>query len=387
MRLTGLAMSLLLCAQAMGAGAAPATIDVRNFGAVPDDGRDDAAAIQAAIDAARDGQTVVFPPGLFLVGRTLDPRGGERTLQGTTELCWQAERVVAESQTILKAAGEHFLFHFTGADLSMRNLTFDGRALFCDRPGGVMVKNLLIDNCWFHLEVTGERTNSIEFTTGLANTRIANCVFDPIHGDNGIYGYNWDNLVIANNHFLNGNEGIHLIAHWNPSTDLLIEQNYFAGLHRMAVEIQGGGINTVVQDNYYEKPVMSEQSKDNTDTFAYSIISDRSKGTRVRRNTSIAPERPDGIGVRIIFELGGEDVICEDNYSVDGNHVAILNTSKGGKIINNRFGGYLEPASAFSGRAINATVRNNHPTVRLTWDPNRGKPGPNKRLPTDKPAK
>jgi hypothetical protein len=374
------AAGLLSITQA--AATAPAGVDVRSFGAIPNDGKDDSAAIQRAIDAAGNGATIVFPAGRFNIARTLDPRG-MRTFAGTTKLAWRGDEVVPESQTILSADDDHFLFYFSsGRDLTFRNLTFNGRAIVADRPNNGLVQGLVIDYCWFYLDVTGDRTDAIQFTTGLADSRITNCVFKPIKGDNAIYGYNWSNLTIANNHFLDGNEGIHLIAHDDASKNLLIEQNYFAGLHRMGVEIQGGGINTVVQDNFYEKPVMTSKLDDNNDTFAFSIISDRSRGTRVRRNTSIAPERPDGVGVRIIFELGGEDVVCEDNYSVDGNHVAILNTSRNGKIINNRFRGFREAASSFGGRAPNAVVQNNGPAVNLTWDINRGKPGPGKRVAT-----
>jgi hypothetical protein len=365
---------------------APVGADVRAFGAIPDDGIDDTTAIQTAINAAGNGATILFPPGRFNITRTLDPRG-QRKFQGATRLVWKGDTIVPENQTILSADGDHFLFYFSeGKDVAFQNLTFNGRAIFADRPNNGWVQGLTIDNCWFYLDVKGDRTNAVEFTTGLADSRITNSVFSPIRGDNGVYGYNWSNVVIANNHFLDGNEGIHLIAHDDASKNLLIEQNYFSGLRRMGVEIQGGGNNTVVQDNYYEKPVMTRKTDDNNDTFAYSIISDRSKGTRVRRNTSIAPERPDGIGVRIIFELGGDDVVCEDNYSVDGNHVAILNTSRNGKIVNNRFGGFREAASAYGGRAHNAVVQNNGPRVSLTWNINRGKPGPNKRLPTTRPA-
>lgn len=376
--LLSLALLPLAPAGLLAQATAPATLDVRDYGAIPDDDRDDSGAIQAAIDAARNRETITFPPGVFLVGRSLDPRGFHRTLQGATKLRWDGDRVVADAQTILKSTGEHFLFHFVGEHASFRNLTFHGRAFFCARTDGSMVNGLVIDNCWFHLDVTGQKTNAIEFTTGLAHSRITNCVFDPIKGDNGIYGYNWKKLTIASNHFLNGNEGIHVIAHWDPSSDLLVEQNYFAGLHRMAIEIQGGGVNTIVQDNFYEKPDLSEEFGRNHDTFAYSIVSDRSQNTRVRRNTSLAPQRPDGVGVRIIFELGGQGVVCHDNYSVAGNHVIAANGSNAtGMAYGNRISGYREGPRNSNGAALK--FNNNGPDVKLSWDINRGKPGPNKR--------
>lgn len=41
------------------------TVDVRSYGAVPDDGRDDTAAIQAALNALAPGQWLVFPAGRY----------------------------------------------------------------------------------------------------------------------------------------------------------------------------------------------------------------------------------------------------------------------------------------------------------------------------------
>lgn len=354
-------------------------------GATPDDDRDDTFAIQQAINRSKLGETIVFPTGIFLVGDSIDPRGQGRIFKGTTILEWDGEQVVAKTPTILRATGEKPVFSFHGEDLAFANLSFEGRAFFCDRPNNAMVKGVVFDNCWFSHKGMKGHGNSIEFTTGLSASRISHCVFDPISGDNGIYGYNWDNLVISNNHFKNGNEGIHLIAHHDPSKDLLIEQNYFSGLHRMAVEIQGGGVNTVVQDNYYERPVMTARAEENGDTFAYSIVSDRSKGTIVRRNTSIAPQRPDGIGVRIIFELGGRDVVCEENLSIGGNHVIAGNGGGAtGVAKNNRISGFREGPRNSNGATIE--YQNNDYNVALPWDINRGKPGPNKRIPTTRPA-
>jgi len=358
----------------------PVAVDVRQYGAIPDDGKDDAGAIQNAIDAMAPYQTLVFPAGVFELSKTLDPRGGGRSFRGATTLKWVGELITAQTSTVLRSPAGEFAFYLQGSNVTFSNITFNGRAIFADRPNNQMNAGLIIDNCWFILDVTGERQDAIEFTTGLENSRITNCVFDPIKGDNAIYGYNWNNLLIANNQFFNGNEAIHLVAHADASKDLLIEQNYFAGISRMAAEIQGGGINTVVQDNYYEKPQLSSILANNDGTFAYSIISDRSRGTRVRRNVSIAPQRPDGIGVRIIFELGGFDFACENNFSDGGNHVVAVNGAKATGIVrNNQLMNYLEGPR--NSNQAKATFVNNGSAVKLPIDLlKRGKPGPNRRF-------
>src|ERR1700733_10093998 len=100
----------------------PAVIDVRDYGAVPDDGKDDTFAIQSAIEAARNGQIVRFPPGVFEISRPINPRGSGRTIQGATQLIWQGDHIVAQSETILKARTSKPIFYFRGVNLTLRNL-------------------------------------------------------------------------------------------------------------------------------------------------------------------------------------------------------------------------------------------------------------------------
>src|SRR5437879_4526978 len=53
-----------------------ATLDVTAFGAVANDGQNDAAAIAAAIRAANSGDTVFLPAGTFDVAQTLAGKSG-----------------------------------------------------------------------------------------------------------------------------------------------------------------------------------------------------------------------------------------------------------------------------------------------------------------------
>ncbi len=71
-------------------------VDVRAYGATPDDDSDDTAAIQAALDAFPNGNRIIYlPPGVFLVSGTL------RWASGATA-------ADAQKRTILQGAGEEF---------------------------------------------------------------------------------------------------------------------------------------------------------------------------------------------------------------------------------------------------------------------------------------
>src|SRR5688500_11369502 len=51
-------------------------VNVADFGAKPNDGADDKGAIQAAINAAKPGDTVVFNAGTFNLGSQVALKGG-----------------------------------------------------------------------------------------------------------------------------------------------------------------------------------------------------------------------------------------------------------------------------------------------------------------------
>jgi hypothetical protein len=325
--------------------------------------------IQQKLNEASYGERCELADGTYGVSSPIIMPAGRRIV-GT-----RAARIVGANASVM-------MFKVHADDVVFDGVTLVGKAIFCDKPGGIMVGQLVVNSCRFEVRAAGEHWNGITFTTGLRNSRITNNTFDPINGDNGIYGYNWDNLVIANNEFYNGNEGIHLIAHWDPSPNLLIEQNYFSGLRRMGIEIQGGGRNTIVQDNHDEKPAMTARFEDNLSTFAYSIIADRSVGTRIRRNTAICPERPDGTGVRIVFEVGGDDCLVEENYVVGGNHVLAANDGTGTTSVlarRNKWEGFrIGP----SGRGLTLAGGDdaNGPQAPLSWSIMRGRPRPNQRF-------
>jgi len=71
---------------ALSAPGVAAIRDVINFGATPNDATDDTAAIQKALDAAAEGDTVSLPTGTFLVNRTLRVKSGVNVQGAATDL-------------------------------------------------------------------------------------------------------------------------------------------------------------------------------------------------------------------------------------------------------------------------------------------------------------
>ncbi|HMB96279.1 MAG TPA: glycosyl hydrolase family 28-related protein [Tepidisphaeraceae bacterium] len=333
------------------------TVDVTSFGAKPNDGGDDKAAIQAAINASQPGDTILFPAGTYNFSDQVFLKGN-RTYQG------------AGDSTVLQGDPARDIFHIQESGVTIQNFKFIGQPIIID---GGTISNVVINNNTLQVTATGPNDNGITFTTLLTNSSITNNTFSPINGFAGIYGYFWNNVTIANNEFINGEQGMHFDNLDNNGQNLLIEQNYFSGLHRMGVEYQGGGHNLVLQDNYYENPNLSSNQADNGDTSAFSIVADQSTGTIARRNTIIAPQRPDGIGVRIDFETGGDGSQLYDNYVIGGSYFD-ANTDGNGTTSITTTNNHVENVlyQTLIGRGI--TASNNGPGVQVTWDINRGKP-------------
>jgi hypothetical protein len=339
-------------------------VNIMDFGAQNDGSQDDSPALNAAMNAAQPGDTIFFPHGTYQFNSTVMLKG---------DISY-----VGDNKTYLQGDPSMHIFHISQDNIDIENFTFVGNPIFIDKPDLTMVQNLTINGNAFQTTATGENNNAITFTTGLRDSMITNNSFGPINADNGVYGYNWDNLTIANNEFLNGNEGIHVTDFGNQSQNLTIEQNYFSGLHRMGIELQGGGNHSVVQDNYYENAVMTSDVNQNLSTFAYSIIADQSENNIVRRNTAVDTDRPDGTGVRVGIEIGGTNTLVTDNYIVGTDNVLESNDGNGPSSVlaqNNRWGGYLNGPYG-----INLTLIHDGPNVDLSWDPGRGRPGPYKEL-------
>src|SRR6266705_4765629 len=99
---------------------AAAVIDVRTYGAFPDDSGDDSVAIQRAIDNAPDNSTIYFPRGTYLVAAVKINNRTGLTLSGD-----------GSTLTILKRPGScPNIFESTGStDMLVTKLGFDANGV------------------------------------------------------------------------------------------------------------------------------------------------------------------------------------------------------------------------------------------------------------------
>lgn len=333
-----------------------ATVNVADFGARPNDGANDLAAVKAAINASKPGDTVLFSGGTFDFSDEFTV-ASDRTYQG------------ANGATLKGRGAKGQLIQLHGNNVKFTGLTFEGGGVFVDSAAGGMNQNITFDFNTFKLNTSGEHPSGITFTSGLANSKITNNYFTGYNAGFGIYGYNYNGLTIANNEFINIRAGMHIDAFGN-SGNLLVEQNYISGAMGMGMEFQSSATNLTFQDNWYENPNLSTNFSTNNNSMAYSLILDKSSNINIRRNVVIAPQRPDGVGTRIGFEVGGDNTLVEDNYVNGVNHVLAMNDGVGSASVNvrnNKFMNYLQGWSN-SFPASNRTWQNvnNGPNTRLS---------------------
>ncbi len=176
--------------------AKPATVlDVRRFGAIPDDGLDDTTAIQAALDALAPGQWLVFPAGTYHHGKRLVVRtpgavlwSEGATLHATNPL----------DQAVMLAANGASIYHFTLSAVTGSRLhaPWQSRIAVFDR----------VDRPT-HLRGNVIRGNRI-IAAGAPGTATANSASSA-----GIFVFRADGFLVAGNEVRRSlSDGIHVTA-------------------------------------------------------------------------------------------------------------------------------------------------------------------------------
>lgn len=260
-----------------------------------------------------------------------------------------------------------YAFKITFNNSLVQGIRFDGGGVFYEGQGGVNTGANLTD-CVFNLNVPGGHPKrcAITLSTWMKDFRIERNYLTGFIGSFGIYGdHGYTNGVIANNELVNIGGGMHLQG-GGATDNLLIEQNYLRGIRAQAIECQGGGTRLVIQDNWVERPAYQDGlGNSNNDSYSYSVPWAETINAVIRRNISIVPPYTSTNYIRIIYEIGGRNVLMEDNYSDGGNHVIAGNGANGNGIArNNLIKNYREGPRNSNG---NTTVyQNNGPTVALS---------------------
>lgn len=156
-------------------------VDVRSFGALPDDGRDDTAAIQAALDSLPPGGWLLFPPGVYEHGARLTVRrpGAVLWSEGAT-----LHATNAADQAVLLAADGASIYNFTLTAVTAARL---------DAPWQARIAVFDRDDRSTHLRGNVIRGNRV-IAGGAPGTPAANSASSA-----GIFVYRADDFLVAEN--------------------------------------------------------------------------------------------------------------------------------------------------------------------------------------------
>ncbi len=349
------------------------TINVNDFGARANDGGDDRGAVIAALKTAKGGDTLQFGSGTYNISSKID-------LPASINIAGDGGSV--GGNTVLRSNNTDVACHFQWDNLKVQNLTFDGGALLIDRPFSETASNITITADKFINEERGGWIGGGNGAIGVpgntvANLDISNNSFQGNGGGNGVFFFIGKNVNIHDNEFINLSCGIKSNNLGFGSNQITIQRNYFTQNNYHSVELQGSVNGFWFMDNYYDHPRLSSNFHDNDSIFAFSLIyTATSSDQHILRNYIAAPERPDGTGVRMGFEAG-EHCEIRDNYLNGINQPWNFygpGSIADGNYVNNAL---TAPISYGPNSNTSVTTSNNGTQVRLSWDVNRPKPGPN----------
>jgi hypothetical protein len=278
-----------------------ATNDVTAFGAMPNDDRDDAAAIQQAIDASSAGDTVRMPEGTFLLNRTLHAKTGVKLLGASRD------------RTVLKfnARTQTDFIDLSGTrQVELAGFTLEGGGdpnahdgIFARTGGGHFIHHLAIQNLGsangpLGIHFIGSDGN---YTNGVCDCVIADNVFRNI-GVSSEWGagmrFSWGssrNQVLRN---LVDNTGRGGILANDGCSGLIISDNKIGRSGRKAeklgIEVWRDCDDGVIEDNYID----------------HWLSLGGVKRAAARRNTISAP----AMDIAFIgLEMIGQDLVVTDN--------------------------------------------------------------------------
>lgn len=327
---------------------------VSDFGARPDDGADDRAALIAALDAAGPGDSVVFPDGTYNFNGQVALKSGvnvsavnalEATLDFTVptnggdvngdNYAFNCSGLRDSSFTDLKVTSNNGIFflenisnlHFTGDDFVWGYAgTYYNRLAFY---GGGHQDGLYIEQNYFHDSPNSDRNVEL---WGLSNSS---------------YSYNRFHYV---------HDGGHIME---PESNVRLSFNRGTKIHRMGMEIQGHNPTTglVVEGN-----VFSDWDRPWNDTFGLSVMMMNSPDTRIINNYLSA-------------DFSGDWGVSSPDAGGPRFGIAIEAGLSGGEVSGNVIGGPYKWVAGVTCSQANTLVRNNQFYGGAHWGEITAEPG------------
>ena len=246
-------------------------ISVADFGAEPNDRRDDHAAITRAIREADEGDVVVLQSGTYELGKTLEVPTG-LTLRGAGERETTLHFLVGHGGWGMKILAD-------SDDVTIENLVLDG--------GGIAMtsgkfENVTIRNNEFRNTPRNTFNGNGPAIFGGARSDGLTITGNYIHDTDkyGVILYAVDRLTVANNTFENLMQAGHVM---DLGADNTISFNRLKGMVRMGFELQRHGARTAVNTTV-EGNVITDWRNPFRDSFGLSIVPDGSVNTRVINN-------------------------------------------------------------------------------------------------------
>ncbi len=283
---------------------------------------DDTKALQECIDKVKQGGTVYFPDGTYLVSNALIFYSNQTLKFSDNAVILRSDKSKNITRYLLASYSEPEWSGYEGThDVIISGGIFDGNKDITEKStlvNTVHCKNILIENCRF---VNCSTWHMIEINS-TENATVQNCVFDgptytSIHEEllneeiqldlahDGSYGpvYNCDGTLID------------FCKDDTVCCNITIKDNIFkcAGFPAIGHHGDCDHHNILIENNIFDGPSgLGDKSR------GYIIFRPKVYDLKVKNNTFISPQYCNSPNYGIIFENPDENAIMEENNTFIG---------------------------------------------------------------------
>lgn len=335
------------------------TVNVSAYGARPNDGADDRGAIQAAINAAQPGDTVVFDNGTFNINGQVQLKSGIKMTsangnQGAT-LDFNVPVNGGDINGDNYAFRSRDLSNFTFTQLKVRS---NNGIFFLDRQAN---NNFTFND--FQWGYRGNYYNRLVFYTGGGANNVhidRNYFHDSESSDRNLEIWGWSGSY-NNNRFHMVNDGGHVMdvsGHWE------MIGNVGTKMHRMGIEIQHpcrGAIIDIKNNAFYD------WNKPWNDSFGLSVMAREAQFVTISGNY-IRSDFTGGWGQSQPGQGNRFGIAIETAWGAD-------DATGNGVVENNIIGGPNPWATVVAAGTRNTLVRSNKLYGSTLWGDYMGEPG------------